>query len=181
MLKFAFIANMPGEDPEQFSATYENAESCNYVVGVDNMDEAKACVKKLAADGYTLLNLCGAFDDEITAELQQIAGADVAIKNASYTDAEGEKADAVDPLEKYGVLVVMRGVETPQELVVNGKVSMMEAIFVKDLAQAEEAAKKMVADGIQLIELCSWFDKEKMEAVIAAIGGAVPVGTCGAL
>lgn len=182
MLKFAFIAKMPGENPEKFVTTYENAESCNYVVGVDNMEEAKACVKKLANEGYSLLNLCGAFDDEITAELRTIAGAEVTIKNAKYTAEETAKKAVMErPLKQYGVIVVMDGVETPEDLVIDGEVSTMEVIFVKDLAQAEDAARKLTANGMKLIDLCSWFDREKAEAVIAAMNCNVPVGTCGQL
>ena len=41
------------------------------------------------------------------------------------------------------------------------------------------AAKKLVDEKMQDIELCSWFTKEKTQEVIDAIGGAVAVGSCG--
>ena len=75
----------------------------------------------------------------------------------------------------------MRGVETPQQVELKCDGCDTTAIFVKDLEQAQEAAKTLTDGGIAFIELCSWFDKEKTEAVIDAVGGAVPVGSCGEL
>ena len=52
-------------------------------------------------------------------------------------------------------------------------------IFVNDMAQAKKAAVKLVAMRVSYIELCSWFDQLKMEALDRATGSAVPIGTCG--
>ena len=181
MLKFAYIINMPGQTPDTYSAVYENAESYNLVVGVDGVESAKDYVKGLAADGYTLFNLCGDFDDEITADIQAAAGADVKIRHADYMPAEMEKMGKLTDLSTYGIVVVMRGVETPQQLELKCDDCDTTAIFVKDLDQAKTATKKLADGGIAFIELCSWFDKERTDAVIEAVGGAVPVGTCGEL
>lgn len=51
--------------------------------------------------------------------------------------------------------------------------------FIRDVEGACEAAKGLVADGVTFIELCSWFDAEKTNAVIKAIDCQVPVGSCG--
>ena len=82
MLKYAFLINVPGQNPDEYKGVYENSESYNVIAGTDNMDMAKEYVGKLAADGFTLLNLCGDFDDAITAELREIAGPDVKIVHA---------------------------------------------------------------------------------------------------
>jgi hypothetical protein len=37
----------------------------------------------------------------------------------------------------------------------------------------------MKEEGIQLIELCSWFDEEKTQAIEKAVEGKVIVGTSG--
>lgn len=42
-----------------------------------------------------------------------------------------------------------------------------------------EAARKLVADGVQLIELCGGFGPVWAGRIIDAIDGAVPVGTVG--
>lgn len=181
MLKFAYIINMPGQTPDTYSAVYENAESYNMVAGVDGVESAKDYVKALADDGYTLINLCGDFDDEITADIQAAAGADVKIRHADYLPAEMDKLAKLEDLPTYGIVIVMRGVETPHELELKCDDCDTTAIFVKDLEQAQAAAKKLTDSGIAFIELCSWFDKERTEAVIDAVGGAIPVGTCGEL
>lgn len=181
MLKFAFLINVPGQNPENYRGVYENAESYNLVAGTNNMDQAKDYVAKLVADGYTLLNLCGDFDDEITSAMQEAAGPDVKIRHANYLPDQLEKVEALEEFTRYGAVIVMRGVEEPAEVVIDRPELYTKAIFVKDQAQANEAARKLAAEGVHDIELCSWFDKAKTEEVIAAVGGAAPVGSCGDL
>ena len=181
MLKFAWLVNVPGSSPEKYSGVYENAESCNMVVGTGDMESAKAFVKKLADEGYTLFNLCGDFDDDITAEMAALAGDGVKISHADYLPEELAKVSALEEFSEYGIVIVMRGVEQPVEVDVDADGMHTRAVFVKDLEQAKTAAKKLSDAGVHGIELCSWFDREKTEAVIEAIGGATPVGTCGEL
>jgi 2-keto-3-deoxy-6-phosphogluconate aldolase len=45
--------------------------------------------------------------------------------------------------------------------------------------QAIAVARAMVADGVQLIELCGGFGPVWTARVIDAIGGAIPVGSVG--
>ena len=181
MLKYAFLINVPGQNPESYNGVYENSESYNVVAGTGDMEMAKEYVAKLAADGFTLLNLCGDFDDEITAQLCEIAGPDVKIKHADYLPEQGAMVEALPEFSKYGIVVVMRGVEEPTEVVVDAPELYTKAIFVKDQEQANAAAKQLAGEGVHDIELCSWFDKPKTEAVIEAVGGVCPVGTCGEL
>lgn len=181
MLKFAWIVNVPGQSPDTYYKVYENAESYNVLAGTGDMEQAKAFVKKLADDGFTLFNLCGDFDDEITAEMQDMAGEGVKIRHADYMPEELERVSALDEFSEYGIVVKMNGVEEPVELEINEGGMHTYAIFVKDQEQANAAAKKLSDAGMHGIELCSWFDKAKTEAVIEAIGGSTPVGTCGEL
>lgn len=179
MLKFAFLINTPGQTPESYSKTYENAESFNLLAGTPDMDAAKAYVKKLADEGYTLFNLCGDFDDEITAQMQELAGPDVKIKHADYLPEQAKMVEALEEFSRYGIVIVMRGVEEPTDVVIDGPELYTHAIFVKDQEQANAAAKKLAEEGVHDIELCSWFDTERTLPVIEAVAGACPVGTCG--
>ena len=181
MLKYAFLINVPGQSPDTYKGVYENSESYNVIAATDNMDMAKEYVGKLAADGFTLLNLCGDFDDAITAELREVAGPDVKIVHADYLPEQGAMVEALPEFSKYGIVIVMRGVEEPTEVVVDAPELYTKAIFVKDQEQANAAAKKLADEGMHDIELCSWFDRERTQAVIDAVGGAAPVGTCGDL
>ena len=180
MLKFAFMIKMPNLEPDKFIATYDNAESHNVVIGMDSKDIAKEKMQEFIDDGYTLFNLCSGFTPEDAAEYEAM-GDGIKVRAAVYNEAEGAKIAALDDYSKYGVVIVMRGVEEPTEVVVDAPELYTKAIFVKDQEQANAAAKKLADEGMHDIELCSWFDKARTEAVIEAVGGICPVGTCGEL
>lgn len=181
MLKFAFIINMPGQNPDTYCGKYENAESCSIIAGTDGIDETKKLVKKLVADDFTLFNLCGDFDDAMTAQIRAVTGGDVKIVHSDYSSEEMKKMEKLSSLSEYGIIVKMDGVEHPEQVDIKCDDCNTHAVFVKDMPQAENAAKKLRADGVDFIELCSWFDGERTEAVINAVDGNIPVGTCGEL
>lgn len=49
-------------------------------------------------------------------------------------------------------------------------------VGIPDVTEAPQVAKELVADGVELIELCGAFSGAGLAAVSAAIEGAVPVG-----
>ena len=49
-------------------------------------------------------------------------------------------------------------------------------ICVEDIDMACNEAKKLVSQGVQLIELCGAFKEGMVDAVIDAVGGKIPVG-----
>jgi hypothetical protein len=49
-------------------------------------------------------------------------------------------------------------------------------VGVDSLERAETVAKELVADGVQLIELCGWFGPKGAACIIEAVGDQVPVG-----
>ena len=181
MLKFAFLINVPGQSPETYSAIYENDESYSIIAGVDGMEAGKEYVRKLAADGFTLFNLCGDFDDEITEQMRADAGEGVDIDHADYSEAELEKLNKLESFDKYGIIIAMDGVETPQQRILECSDCKATAVFVKDMDHAKQEAARLVKENIGFIELCSWFDRAMMEEIVEATDGAVPVGTCGEL
>ena len=178
MLKFAFMIKMPNLEPDKFIATYDNAESYNVVIGMDSKDIAKEKMQEFIDDGYTLFNLCSGFTPEDAAEYEAM-GEGIKVRAAVYNEAEGAKIAALDDYSKYGVVIVMRGVEESAEVACEGPGFAAKAIFVKGQEEANEAAQKLVSEGVKFIEICSWFDAERTQSVIDAIGGAVPVGSCG--
>ena len=95
IMKFAFVASIAGVSPETYSTVYETAGNYNLVAGVDGMSAAKEYIRKLAEDGFELINLCGDFDEEITEELRGIAGEAVEIQHADYSAEELAKYQAV--------------------------------------------------------------------------------------
>jgi len=55
----------------------------------------------------------------------------------------------------------------------------MKVVGVSDASQGVAVAKEMVAEGIQLIELCGGFGPVWTGKIIEAIDHAVPVGSVG--
>ena len=49
-------------------------------------------------------------------------------------------------------------------------------VGVNSLEMAETMAKELVADGVQLIELCGWFGPKGAARILEAVGDQVAVG-----
>lgn len=181
MLKYAFIENLAGASPETCKAVYENAESYNVIVGTSSYEMTEDYVKTLDQEGFELIDLCGDFDDEAVAKLEAVTKNDIQFNHADYLPAELAKIEALESLAEYGIIVAMDGVEDTVERTILNKEGNTYIRFVKDDDAAKAAAVELVEKGVYFIELCSYFDKEKTEAIIAAIDGKVPVGSCGEL
>lgn len=181
MLKYAFVANVAGVTPENYSTVFETAGSYNLIAGVDGMDAAKEYIKELAEEGYELINLCGDFDDEITAEIQEMVGDGIVVKNAKYTMEEAIKMQFVDSFKNYGIIIMDEDVDKHYEVVLRSKECDTRIIFVQDLRQARNAGRRMIEKRVDFIELCSWFDVLRLRSVVEATERRVPIGTCGEL
>lgn len=181
MFKYAFIENVPGSSPETYSFTYENEASYSLVTGTSSFEMTEELTRKLDEEGYDLIDLCGDFDDEAMEALLKVVKGGMRITHADYLPEELEKIEALDSLKEYGIVAVMAGVEETQTFELKGEECNTYVRFTKDLEAAKAAAKELVEKGVYFIELCSYFDKEKTQEVIDAIGGKVPVGSCGAL
>ena len=138
-------------------------------------------VKKLDSEGYDLIDMCGDFDDEAVEKLLSITKSDMEILHADYLPAELEKIEALDSLQEYGIVVVMDGVEETQNFTLKNDACNTYVRFTKDLDAAKAAARELVEQGVYFLELCSFFDKARTLEIIDAIGGKVPVGSCGEL
>jgi hypothetical protein len=53
---------------------------------------------------------------------------------------------------------------------------MMTCVGLTDISAAPAAARQLLAEGVELIELCGAFGAAGLAAVIAAVDGRVPVG-----
>lgn len=180
-MKFAFIANVAGATPETYSAVFESPGSYNLIAGVDGMDAAKEYIKKLAGEGFEMFNLCGDFDDEITAEIREMVGPEIEVSHADYSAAQMAKLEKLESFKEYGIIILDDDIEDPHHMAINNEECNAHIIFVKDLEQAEKAGKTLIEEKVDFIELCSWFDNDKMEAVVKATEDSVPVGTCAEL
>lgn len=181
MIKYAFIANIPGVDPETYSAVFETKGSYNLVAGVAGMDMARTFIKKLADEGYELINLCGDFSDEMTEELRTVAGDGVRVLNVKYMIDDRIKLEFLRSSRNYGIIIQDDDVVKAHEIVLRSKACDARIIFVNNMRQARNAARRMIEKRINLIDLCSWFDILRLNSIIEATEHRVPVGTCGEL
>ena len=55
-------------------------------------------------------------------------------------------------------------------------IGTMVCVGVRKVSDAPEAAQRLIAEGVELIELCGGFGGAGLAAVVAAVGGRVPVG-----
>lgn len=178
MFKFAFLINVPGVSPETYFTVYETNESYSIVAGVDGMEAAKEYMKQLLKKDIKVFDLCGDFDDETTDQMREIAGEGITIRHAEYNLNEMAKLNMLKSFRNYGVIVKADGTGKSHEVVLRSKACDSRIIFVENLAEARKAARRLVEKRVNFIELCSWFDILRLDSIVAAIDGKVPVGTC---
>jgi len=84
------------------------------------------------------------------------------------------------PLTKFGFIVAGTGLSAARNRMVMKAVNFeMVAIGVSDASDGPAAARTLVNEGAQLIELCGAFGPIWTAKVIEAIDGKVPVGFVG--
>lgn len=176
MLKYAYILNIEGLHPDTYTAEVFKTDTLTRYYGVDNMEETMEVVKKIKEEGFELINLCSAYDDEMTKEVEALIPR---TKNVHYLPAEEEKLDKVEDWSKYGVISIDAQLDDIETTVIENPEFTTYAKIVKDIDAACVAAKELVEAGVTFIEMCSWFDEEKTKKVIEAIDCDVPVGSCG--
>ncbi|GAB1640673.1 DUF6506 family protein [Krasilnikovia sp. MM14-A1259] len=84
------------------------------------------------------------------------------------------------PLERFGFIVTGAGLD-PQQHRASIRSDRFDGVMVgvSSPEQGVAAARALVADGVQLIELCGGFGPVWTAKVIEAVGDAVPVGSVG--
>ncbi len=79
-------------------------------------------------------------------------------------------------LSNYGFIMIDESYEKEEKASLSSELFTTTIYCVQDIKMACEVAKKLVADGVQLIELCGAFKGDMPKQVIEAIDGQVPVG-----
>lgn len=179
-MKYAFIMNSASLNPESYSVTHDNEGNQYYFTAVHGMKMTRELTKKLAGDGYELMDLCGDYNAEKAEEVKGAAEGKIKVNYAKYSEEDLAKFDALESTSKYGIIVL--GFNLTVDLVRLELTSEEYNTYIAIVAKEEMAAlqaKKMVEEGINFIELCGYFDSEKAERVAEAIGHMVPIGYCG--
>lgn len=179
-MKYAFIMNSRTLNPENYSVQYDDKENHYYFTGVHGMKMTRELAKKLTDDGYEIIDLCGNFNEEKAEEIRTVSEGKIKVSYAKYTEEEQAKMDALDSMDKFGIIVL--GFDLSEDLVKLELTSDEFNTYISIVAKEEmaaHAAKRMVAEGISFIELCGYFNSERAAVVVEAIDHKVPLGYCG--
>ena len=130
------------------------------------------------AEEFETVNLCGDFDDEILQKFIEIGEGKTKVSAARYAPEELIKLGALTSLKEYGFISLMPGIDQIERLELLSDECSTYVFLVRDVDMACVAAVELVKSGVDLIELCGWFDSNKTQAIIDAIDGKVPVGSC---
>lgn len=177
MLKYAFISEIKGVTPDNYYAIYENEECFNLIIGSPNMQTTEDLVKRLASEGYTMMNFCGAFNEELLEKLRTATGRNVKMAYVRYFPEELEKLTKLPSLKEFGLII--EGADKLTDVCIESDSCNIHAYFVRDMEMAKEAAKKLVEKGVYFIEMCGWFKEDMTRDIIHAISSSVPVGSAG--
>jgi Family of unknown function (DUF6506) len=81
-------------------------------------------------------------------------------------------------LTKFGFIVTGSGLDPEKHIaVMESPTFRMITIGVSKPEQGIEAARRLISEGVQLIELCGGFGPIWTARILEAIGSAVPVGS----
>lgn len=177
MLKYAFISKIKGVNPENYYGVFENKDCFNLITGCPHMQSAEELVKKLVSEGYTMMNFCGAFNEQELENLREVTDRQVKMSMVKYFPEELIKIEKLPSFKEYGVII--EGADKLTEVRIDSNSCNIHAYFIKDMEMAKEAAKKLVDKGVYFIEMCGWFDRNMTMEIIGSINGAVPVGSAG--
>lgn len=181
MNKYAFLENVPDLSVDGYSDCFDDGEWLSLVAGLNGVEQVLEYAKALIADGYSLINLCGDFNEEHVAELMKDAPEGTEIHFAAYLPEEQRKLEALDQYIEYGQ-IIFGGVEEPVHLELQAPEMNTHTVFIKDLEQAIREAERFAKAGVDGIELCSSFDLDMTKSIIAAVEAIdpkIPVGSNG--
>lgn len=177
MLKYAFISKIKGVVSENHYGIFENEDCYNLITAAADMQSTEGLVKKLFYEGYTMMNFCGAFNDQNIEKLREVTEGKVKMANVKYFPEELIKIEKIPSFKEYGIII--EGADKLTEVCIESNSCNIHAYFIKDMEMAKEAAQKLVDKGVYFIEMCGWFDRDMTVEIIHAINGAVPVGSAG--
>ncbi len=179
-MKYAFIANSSSLTPETYSVSYDHEGNHYFLAAVHGMKMTRALAGKLAEEGYQYLDLCGDYSEEKAKDISEAANGKLEVNYAKYSEEDLESLNALPSADRYGVIIL--GFDPAEDMV---RLELKSDEYNTYIAiagsekEAAQAASYMVQEGIDFIELCGYFDRDKAQAVADAIGHKVPIGYCG--
>lgn len=182
MSYYALIYESPHAEAEGESVTLGQGSDKVTVVTVAEAGQTVPWSLKLLASGVERIELCGGMSpvqrDQVMAAVagrvpvSSVAFGIESLRRAAAYNASFEAGNAT----KEAFIILIPGADTKRDRILQAHPPQHTTLLpVPDVAKALEAARKMVEDGVELIELYG-FDTRGAAAVITTVDGAAPVG-----
>jgi hypothetical protein len=180
IMNYAFIMNSQALTPKTYHGKFQSSDRESAFYGVNTFEMAKDFAKELAIKGVERIDLCGDFDERAAKEIQKATGRDTHVAWMNYFPEEVKKVEALESLDHFGFIILDQGAkEGTTKLVMKSAEFTTHIVSADNLANAREAAQKLVEEGIDFIELSSDFDAAMARTIIEKIDGKVPIGFAG--
>ncbi|HOU32225.1 MAG TPA: DUF6506 family protein [Synergistaceae bacterium] len=171
-----FLFLHPGEPGDlRWRKTFATPEFTMEIRGVASPEEGETAARELRDGGVQILDLCGGFDDELTARI--VAAVEGKIAVGARRPAAGSPPPPDAP-RRYGFIFKGPGMvpEHCQETF-EAPGYFLEVRGVSSVEEGEIAAREMGDRGVTILGLCGGFNDELTARIMAAVGGKVAVGT----
>ena len=147
-LKYAFIMESGTLTPETHTVIHENRDNYDIVAAVNSLKMAEELAKKLAGEGFSNIDLCGAFDAEKAAKVAAATDGKIDVRYTKYSPEDSKRMDTMKSLKEYGIILMENPIPKTDWLYMYSDEFNTTIALVNSLESACEAAKKMVDDGI---------------------------------
>lgn len=180
MKVFGLILNGPGLDPAVYHGIIDSADFSAEVYGVSGEEDTRKAAEALASRGAAFINLCGDYNGDQAATLARHLKGAVKVSHVKYSPQEARKLEQLADFSEYGFIVHGEGFHPrSHSLRLEAPGCNTRLVGAETMEEAEEAARRMVKDGIHFIELCGAFTGAMTARIIEAVEGRVPVGSAG--
>lgn len=176
-MKYAFIFDCDIPSGEDFNCQVGMGQEICLVAGVSPISEAIPLAKKLAAEGFDTMGFCGAFDEEIIAQIKEAVGAHVSVNQMHYLPEQQKMLEEMNSYREYGVLIQADGLTSNARFLLKNEKCNAKICFVPNWDNAKKAVAELFEEGIYFIEACGWFKESMVYELIETTCGTIPIGS----
>ncbi len=178
--KYAFIMNSEALTPAVYNGMLLSAEAEACFYAVHSLEMAAETAAGLAAEGVSVIDLCGDYDEAAAGIVQEAVGEQTRVCHMKYLPEELKKLEALESMIHYGIIIMNKSFKNqPARLVMESDEFTTYVAATGSIEEAGAAAAAFVAEGVDFIELSSDFDEQAARTIIGKIEGKVPVGFAG--
>lgn len=182
MSHYAMIYESPYAKAEGESVVIDTGSGKVTIVTVPDTAKTIPWARKLVDQGIERIELCGGMSptwrDKVAAAVKNavpVSSVTFGFESLKLAAAYSAKFDDGKPT-KEAFIILLPGADARRDRLRQAHASQTTTLLaVATGDEAVAAAREMVADGVELIELYG-FDTKRASAVITAVNGAAPVG-----